>query len=271
MISDKYIINIGNGTATLNKDIYLTRNDDVVQLQFELNGFTFNDGDLSVFTSSQISIRKPNGDKLVASIENISNGLITWTVQKTLIDELSEMGEFSFQITLTDGTSTLSLPPIYNQLHVSNSLYLETGNSSSTGISTVNKGHIGTGDQSDIFNLDKSYNATQWANGDEITDGKLNKIEQALGYLMDNDVVYISPINNNLSLCEEKLQASNISNDITITLPAINYVAEFTLYLNCENDISVKFVSSADAQEVNLAKGYHKVEFRFLSDWIISL
>ena len=116
----------------------------------------------------------------------------------------------------------------------------------------------------------KGYNATNWAENDVITNGKLNKIEDALTYLMSNDVSMISPVGNVLTLKEEKLQVSEISKTTTIVLPAINYVADFVLFLNCTMDLDVIFQSSADTQKITLAKGYHKINFKFISDWLIS-
>ena len=151
-----------------------------------------------------------------------------------------------------------------------NILYIH-GLNSDINSSTVNQGHIATGDDVDIFTSTKGYNATRWVNNDTITDGKLNKIENALSYIMDNDVSFISPVNNILTLKEEKLQYAEIANNTKIVLPAIEYVGDFILYLNCTTELKVAFQSSADVQEVSLVKGYHKVHLKFISDWLITL
>ena len=267
----KRVIHLNNGTAILNEDIYLGINDKAVEILFELEGFSFNNGNLSKITSAKVMVKKPNGERYNTSFVPLKNDMIVWNVEQELIDELIEIGSYDIQIVLTDGTSEITLPMIYQQVHVFNSLAINSGNNSDVNSSTVNQGHIATGDDVDIFTATKGYNATAWANNDTITDGKLNKIENALSYIMDNDVSFITPVNNVLTLKEEKLQCAEISNNTKIILPAIEYVGDFILYLNCTTELKVSFQSSADVQEVSLVKGYHKVHLKFISDWLITL
>ena len=269
MASCKRIIKINNGTCVLNEDIYVGRGDKLVKVLFELDGFKFNDGNMATFTGAKVLVRKPNGNKIDAEFRSFENDMIVWEIDNNLIDDIVELGCYDFQIVLTDGTAEISLPVVYNQFHVFDSL-ISDGDKSNVNSSTINHGHIATGDESDIFTDTKGYNATNWAENDVITDGKLNKIEDALTYLMSNDVSMISPVGNVLTLKEEKLQISEISKTTTIVLPAINYVADFVLFLNCTMDLDVIFQSSADTQKITLAKGYHKISFKFISDWLIS-
>ena len=267
----KRVIHLNNGTAILNEDIYLGIKDKAVEILFELEGFSFNDGNLSGITSAKIMVKKPNGERYNTSFVSLRNEMIVWNIDQELIDELIEVGNYDIQIVLTDGTSEITLPIIHQQVHVFNSLAINNGNNSDINSSTVNQGHIATGDDVDIFTSTKGYNATTWVNNDTITDGKLNKIENALSYIMDNDVSFISPVNNILTLKEEKLQYAQISSDTKIILPSIAYVGDFILYLNCTTELKVSFQSSADVQEVSLVKGYHKVHLKFISDWLITL
>ena len=269
MASCKRIIKINNGTCVLNEDIYVGRGDKLVKVLFELDGFKFNDGNMATFTGAKVLVRKSNGDKIDAEFKSFENDMIVWEIDNTLIDDIVELGCHDFQVVLTDGTAEISLPVVYNQFHVFDSL-ISDGNNSNVNSSTINHGHIATGDESDIFTDTKGYNATNWAENDVITDGKLNKIEDALTYLMSNNPSMISPVGNVLTLKEEKLQVSEISKTTTIVLPAINYVADFVLFLNCTMDLDVIFQSSADTQKIRLAKGYHKISFKFISDWLIS-
>ena len=267
----KRIIHLNNGTAILNEDIYLGMKDKEVEVLFELEGFSFNDGNLYGMTGAKIIVKKPNGERYNSSFVSLRNDMIVWNVNQELIDELVEVGNHDIQIVLTDGTSEITLPIIYQQVHVFNSLAVNNGNNSDINSSTVNQGHIATGDDVDIFTNTKGYNATTWVNNDTITDGKLNKIENALSYIMDNDVSFISPVNGILTLKEEKLQYAEIFSNTKIVLPAIEYVGDFILYLNCTTELKVSFQSSADVQEVSLVKGYHKVHLKFISDWLITL
>ena len=267
----KRIIHLNNGTAILNEDIYLGIKDKAVEVLFELEGFSFNDGNLSGITSAKVMVKKPNGERYDGSFDSLRNDMIVWNINQELIDELKEVGSHDIQIVLTDGTSEITLPIIYQQVHVFNSLAIFSGNNSDVNSSTVNQGHIATGDDVDIFTSKKGYNATTWVNNDTITDGKLNKIENALSYIMDNDVSVIGPGNGVLTLKEEKLQYAEIVGNTKIVLPAIEYVGDFILYLNCTTELKVSFQISANVQEVSLVNSYHKVHLKFISDWLITL
>lgn len=86
---------------------------------------------------------------------------------------------------------------------------------------------------------------------------------------ISEEVIYITPVNDVLTLKTDGKQHSEVSTATTIKLPSIDYVLDITLYLNCINNIEVTFHTSADNQTVELDKGYHKLEMSYFGDWII--
>ena len=86
---------------------------------------------------------------------------------------------------------------------------------------------------------------------------------------ISEEVVYITPVNNVLTLKTNGKQHSEVSSATTINLPNVNSVLDITLFLNCINNIEVTFHTSADNQTVELDKGYHKIELSYFGDWII--
>ena len=84
----KRIIHLNNGTAILNEDIYLGMSDKEVEVLFELEGFSFNDGNLYGMTGAKIIVKKPNGERYNSSFVSLRNDMIVWNVNQELIDEL---------------------------------------------------------------------------------------------------------------------------------------------------------------------------------------
>ena len=84
----KRIIHLNNGTAILNEDIYLGIKDKEVEVLFELEGFSFNDGELSGITGAKVMVNKPNGERYNSNFVPLKNGMIAWNINQELIDEL---------------------------------------------------------------------------------------------------------------------------------------------------------------------------------------
>lgn len=302
-IFSEYTIYIENGKAKLDRDIYLTRGDSDIDIFFNIDGFDFlfmneitspiggGDGDPGTITSNDI------GTTPIEGVDDIGNGLnafriilrkpnevkdlgkkispdrkIRLRVTKELLDELDEVGDYTMQIILYDNEGgSISLPFIYNQLHISNLLYEEGNDSSEIGSGGINKGHISIGDDdTDIFNPTKGYNKTDWGDQDIITDSKMNKIENALSYLMGNKIIYRNIVGNTLMLGVDKYQSASASSDIVICLPNVDYVCNFTLFLNCSKECRVTFRSQGDEQVVILDKNNHCIKMNYIGDWVIN-
>lgn len=136
-----------------------------------------------------ISIKKPSPDEngkpvfIEVPMSPVVDGAIKFTVDETMTDEITEIGDYYLQIHLYDSEyNTMSLPPFsfkvkelldpdYRPLH-------PTADNS-----IVDKTHAGysrVADEVILFSIEDGYIKTDWRTGDLITSSKLNKIENSI-------------------------------------------------------------------------------------------
>lgn len=264
------IIKVQDNNAYLDKDIYLTRGDKGIITYFSIEGFDY-DFDKGVASYSQITLEKPNGSQNKLEKLALDNNKVCFAIPDEDIDGIDEIGNYNLQITLFDDDKTsISLPIIYNQLHVSDNLNTNNTSSSEINQASINKGHVIIGNEEEIFDENKGYNATTWGNNDSITTGKMNKIEKSIRYLFDNIIQDRLVVNDTITLLEERFQSVSIDNDLTINLPSITYHATFTLYVKCSQNCTLYFISNSETQKMNIKKGNHMITLSHIGDWIVS-
>jgi hypothetical protein len=195
-------IQVNNDRSTADKNIIVYRGDYNVQVTFtitHINDYRYRGIDSSgenLIESTnasygQILIKNQNGESVfvISEIEPTNEGKVTLTILGEYINELVELGAYDYQIRLfsAEKEARLTIPPVEGQLIVKEPLIFgDQIDSSKVGIAQVNHAIILTAEE-DVPTFDDagSYNKTQWTNGDIITDGKLNKIEDALAVLTD--------------------------------------------------------------------------------------
>lgn len=125
----EYIITVNGSIATLNKDIYLYKNNKNIDYYFIIKNADFNFLDLDSnkldnAPYASIKLLNPSGKKILSKKADITNGKVHLRINETLIDEDSEIGTYTFQIDLYDGENgRVSIPPIVNKFHVLDSLF----------------------------------------------------------------------------------------------------------------------------------------------------
>ena len=120
MITKNINLTIQGEEAVLSQKIVLFRNDDGIRLQFKIQQtqykFDKTPIDLvNVFNaqSSNILVVKPNKQYFTTELEDINNNIVVFVINKDMIDELEELGEYSLQIHLYDNSNNrLTLPPV---------------------------------------------------------------------------------------------------------------------------------------------------------------
>lgn len=115
-------VTIKNNLASLNRQIVLYRGDKNVEIQFEIHDSLFRQRNADVSSTienmgasyGQLIILKPDKTSLVTDITPTESNKIIFTIPPELIDEESELGDYTFQIRLFDKTqeSRVTLPPI---------------------------------------------------------------------------------------------------------------------------------------------------------------
>ena len=195
-------IQVNNDRSTADKNIIVYRGDYNVQVTFTItqsNNYRYRGIDSSgenLIESTnasygQILIKNQDGESVfvISEIEPTNEGKVTLTILGEYINELVELGAYDYQIRLfsAEKEARLTIPPVEGQLIVKEPLIFgDQNDGSKVGIAQVNHAIILTAEE-DVPTFDDagSYNKTQWTNGDIITDGKLNKIEDALAVLTD--------------------------------------------------------------------------------------
>ena len=124
-----YTITVNGGKASLDKDIYLYKNNKNIDYYFSINNADFNFKDVESDKIikppyASIKILNPSGKKIMTKKANIENGKVHLKITEDMIDEITEVGTYTFQIDLYDGESgRVSIPPVYDRLHILEPLF----------------------------------------------------------------------------------------------------------------------------------------------------
>lgn len=127
MIYTKRLITIKNTTARIDAPVILYRGDKEVEIIFEIidSKFKFESSSGNLIDSShaaygQMVIACPNGSNIISNVMECKKGFITFVMTASMMDELTEVGEYSFQIRLFNDTKTsrITLPVVTNGIEV---------------------------------------------------------------------------------------------------------------------------------------------------------
>ena len=187
-------ITVKKDIATIDMPVFIYRGDKEIEIEFEIvNSKVMFAGtsDNNVIRTSkafygQLVIINPNGTNAFTEMTETNDGLVKFRITEQMIDQVDEVGEYSFQIRLFDEErkSRLSLPPILEGLKIYEPIATES-EESIVGESVVGYSRITYSEELEVFDEEGNYNETVWGNGDLITEGKLNKIEEALDVIND--------------------------------------------------------------------------------------
>ena len=212
MIFTERQITVRNGKSLINEPVILYRGDFEVSITFTImeSKFRFRSGvnlvDSEKASYGQLAILAPYGGNVFSDVVKCEDGTVTFTLTKEMIDQLEEVGLYSFQIRLFDyyRESRVSIPPVEFGIEVREPVASEDHdnkvNNAIVGYSiakVVDPKEEGIGP---TFDDRGNYNKTNWKTGDRISQVKLNKIEDALDKLNQNDDVLDKRITNNFNV-----------------------------------------------------------------------
>ena len=189
IFTDRTVI-VQKGTSSINDTIVLYRGDREVEIRFTLNesspfkfgsGVTPNIIEKTEAAYGQLVIKVP-GDKapIFSEITATKKGAITFTITAEMIDEITEVGNYTFQIRLLDENKEgrVTIPEVVNGIEVREPIATEDiSDTNEVGIAAVGYALTTAGTTEDTFDSQGNYNKTTWGTGDRITAAKLNKIE----------------------------------------------------------------------------------------------
>ena len=117
-------ITVQQGTSRINEPVILYRGDHEVSVRFTIVnqsvkfGSEFNMIDYENTPNAQLIILSPTKEAIFSDILRCEEGVAVFTIPQELLDELQEVGKYSFQIRLYDYDqgSRITIPQIKNGL-----------------------------------------------------------------------------------------------------------------------------------------------------------
>ena len=221
MIFTESTIKISNNVSKMDSTIVLYRGDKNVEIRFTILQSPFkysNTVATNVIESTnasygQLVIKTPN-DKppIFSEVSATKEGTVLFTITKEMIDEIEELGNYTFQIRLLDENkqSRVTIPPVENGIEIKEPIAIEDDNT--TNVVGLAKANYAVATLSDVdtptFDDNGKYNKTNWNDGDIITNASLNKIEDGIyttnenvtatkKYVDDKVTVKILPVDYN--------------------------------------------------------------------------
>lgn len=221
MIFTESTIKISNNVSKMDSTIVLYRGDKNVEIRFTILQSPFkysNTVATNVIESTnasfgQLVIKTPN-DKppIFSDVSATKEGTVLFTITKEMIDEIEELGNYTFQIRLMDENkqSRVTIPPVENGIEIKEPIAIEDDNT--TNVVGLAKANYAVATLSDVdtptFDNNGKYNKTNWNDGDIITNASLNKIEDGIyttnenvtatkKYVDDKVTVKILPVDYN--------------------------------------------------------------------------
>jgi hypothetical protein len=215
MIFTESTIKISNNVSKMDSTIVLYRGDKNVEIRFTILQSPFkysNTVATNVIESTnasygQLVIKTPN-DKppIFSEVSATKEGTVLFTITKEMIDEIEELGVYTFQIRLMDENkqSRVTIPPVENGIEIKEPIAIEDDNT--TNVVGLAKANYAVATLSDAdtpaFDDNGQYIKTNWNDGDIITNASLNKIEDGIyttnenvtatkKYVDDNRIGYI--------------------------------------------------------------------------------
>lgn len=228
MIFTESTIKISNNVSKMDSTIVLYRGDKNVEIRFTILQSPFkysNTVATNVIESTnasygQLVIKTPNSKPPIFSeVSATKEGTVLFTITKEMIDEIEELGVYTFQIRLMDENkqSRVTIPPVENGIEIKEPIAIEDDNT--TNVVGLAKANYAVATLSDVdtpaFDDNGQYIKTNWNDGDIITNASLNKIEDGI-YTTNENVTatkkYVdNGINYNNKQFNNKIAAMNIS------------------------------------------------------------
>ena len=218
IFTDRTII-VQKGTSSINDTIILYRGDRDIEVRFTLNEgspFKFGSGanpniiEKAEAAYGQLVIKTPNDlPSIFSEVAPTNEGKIVLKITGEMIDEITEVGNYAFQIRLLDEgmNARVTLPEVNDGIEIREPIATEDVSSTNeVGEATVGYALTTAGVSEDAFDSQGNYNKTTWGTGDRITAAKLNKMEAG-----------IDGVNKKVANDQDRLTTAISVNGITYT------------------------------------------------------
>lgn len=193
MISKDCTITIDKGNASVDEDVYLYKNDMNIQILFTIvnNKYRYTkntaiDNIIANNKASYAQVKFKKGDiEIDFEEQETKEGAVVLLIKKELIDEDTELGDYSIQIRLFDEnkTSVITLPPVENCIHIQRPLFEKAGEDTNIVDQALTDMAVVTyAEPISATNSDGTYNKKTWVAKEKITTAELNRMEDGIAY-----------------------------------------------------------------------------------------
>ena len=199
MIFTDRTITVRKGESRIDEPIVVYRGDYELEVRFTIlnSRFKFMSGTNLIESEKasygQLAILTPYGGNIFSDVVRCNDGSVTFVLTAEMLNQIEEVGLYSFQIRLMDYTkeSRVSIPPIEFGIEVREPIASEdhdnSVNNAIVGYSIAKVVDPKEENVGDTFDENGNYNKTKWETGDRISEGKLNKIEGAIDRINRNE------------------------------------------------------------------------------------
>ena len=166
IFTDRTII-VQKGTSSINDTIILYRGDKEVEIRFTLNEgspFRFGSGaspniiEKTEAAYGQLVIKTPNDlPAIFSEVAPTNEGKIVFTITAEMIDEITEVGNYTFQIRLLDESrnSRATIPEVVNGIEIREPIATEdVTDTNEVGVATAGYALTTTGVLEDAFDVE---------------------------------------------------------------------------------------------------------------------
>ena len=200
MIFTDRTITVRKGESRIDEPIVVYRGDYELEVRFTIlnSRFKFMSGTNMIESEKasygQLAILTPYGGNIFSDIVRCNDGSVTFVLTAEMLNQIEEVGLYSFQIRLMDYNkeSRVSIPPIEFGIEVREPIASEdhdnSVNNAIVGYSIAKVVDPKEENVGDTFDESGNYNKTKWETGDRISEGKLNKIEDAIDKVNKNEI-----------------------------------------------------------------------------------
>ena len=207
MISKECKITVSGNTASIDSEIYLYKNDMNIKYLFNIvNGdyaYTKDsnlDNIINANKASYAQIKFKKEDiEIDFDVQETSNGKVILLIKKELIDEDTELGDYTIQIRLFDEskTSVITLPPVNNCIHIMRPIFEKVdGSTNVVDEAAVDEAIVTYSEPMEAIASDGTFAKKTWVAKEKITTAELNRMEEGIAY---NNSQY-KDISNNFKL-----------------------------------------------------------------------
>ena len=266
MIFTDRIITVRKGESKINEPIIVYRGDYELEVRFVImnSKFKFMSGTNLIESENaaygQLAILTPYGGNIFSDVAKCNEGTVTFVLTKAMLDQIEEVGLYSFQIRLFDYNkeSRVSIPPVEFGIEVREPITSEdhdnSVNNAIVGYSIAKIADALNEKVPDTFNGNGDYNKTIWETGDRITEGKLNKIEDALDKINQNEIDDVAALNkritNNYNVLNANIELKANNSDLEAQKNRIDNIAKLE-----------SGSTTGDAELIDCRIGYTGIEY----------